>query len=58
MLITSEHHLTSELAYRRERIIKDWAAANPCPTVRPASRRLRWARLRLPAQRPRTATPA
>jgi hypothetical protein len=58
MLITSEHNLTAEIAYRHERIARDWAAANGRRTSRPVRSRPRWAQLRLPAHRTRTATPA
>jgi hypothetical protein len=34
MLITSEHNLTAEIAYRQERIARDWAAANERRTSR------------------------
>ena len=58
MLITSEHNLTAEIAYRQERIARDWAAANERRTSRGVRSWPRWAQLRLRAHSTRTATPA
>jgi hypothetical protein len=58
MFITNEYFLTSEIAYRQERLARDWATANARRTKRPVRRRPRRALLRLPGQRTGTVTPA
>jgi len=57
MLNTTDYYLAAELAYRRERIARDWAGSAS------AEPRRQWSRLRLPrrptlrqrVQRPRGA---